>query len=70
MLAILVPASVTVVGYWFKQQDDRRLVQEQNDSEKERFQAREKEREGEGPAATGRGDESRRFVRTDWVRRA
>jgi hypothetical protein len=45
MLAILVPASVTVVGYWFKQQDDRRLVQEQNDSEKERFQAREKEKD-------------------------
>ena len=35
MLAILVPASVTVVGYLFKRQADHRLVQEQSKSEKE-----------------------------------
>ena len=43
LLAILVPASLTLVGYWFKQQQDRRL-----DSERAAEQARLKaEREKE-----------------------
>src|SRR5690348_14221102 len=30
ILAVLVPASVTLFGYWFKQQADKRLTQEQD----------------------------------------
>ena len=30
LLAVLVPASVTLIGYWFKQQADRRLTQERD----------------------------------------
>jgi hypothetical protein len=45
MLAILVPASVTLVGYWFKQQADERLEQEQSNSEKERSQERAQEKD-------------------------
>jgi F0F1-type ATP synthase membrane subunit b/b' len=34
LLAVLVPASVTLIGYWFKQQAERRLSEEQEQSEK------------------------------------
>lgn len=34
MLAILVPASVTLIGYWFKQQAERRLSEEQEQADK------------------------------------
>ena len=30
LLVVLVPASVTLIGYWFKQQADKRLSEEQN----------------------------------------
>lgn len=34
LLVVLVPASVTLIGYWFKQQADKRLSEEQEQSEK------------------------------------
>lgn len=54
LLAVLVPASVTLIGYWFKQQSERRLVQdrdqarerltqEHEDSQKRLAQEREQE---------------------------
>jgi hypothetical protein len=34
LLAILVPASVTLIGYWFKKQAERRLSEEQEQADK------------------------------------
>lgn len=43
LLAVLVPASVTLIGYWFKQQSERRLTQDHEDSQKRLAQEREQE---------------------------
>ena len=32
LIAVFVPASVTLVGYWFRQQSEKRLAQEQKQS--------------------------------------
>jgi len=32
LLAVFVPASVALVGYWFRQQSEKRLEQEQKQS--------------------------------------
>src|SRR5690242_21158571 len=36
LLAVFVPASVTLVGYWFRQQSEKRLEQEQKQSKDRR----------------------------------
>jgi hypothetical protein len=41
MIAILVPASVTLTGYWFKQQSDKRLAQEREQGQEQLAQERE-----------------------------
>src|SRR5262249_49625972 len=33
LLVVLIPASVTLIGYWFKQQSDKRLNQEHKQAE-------------------------------------
>jgi hypothetical protein len=43
LLAVLVPASVTLVGYWFKQQAGKRLTQEQEQSRKRLVQEQQQE---------------------------
>jgi hypothetical protein len=45
LLAVLVPASVTLTGFWFKQQSEKRLAQEASQEKKRMQQEQEQENE-------------------------
>jgi hypothetical protein len=42
LIAVLVPASVTLVGFWYKRQSERRLAQEKEQSEEQLSQDHER----------------------------